>query len=189
MKKSTKIAIIAGIVIAVIISALAIVVHLRQSAIEGTEHANETTSQKINEAVNAITNPKAKQNGTVNSEGGESQVYAIVQSYRVNSGFNDPRLPAQHLTNSSLSNNVILIQIITVMDKHYEETSSIPEPSPVEFKFPKTELVQMIHKIPFLNQDSQVKTWTKNNYPNYDGYETLIEYNGKYYLMWIFVPK
>ena len=50
-------AIIAGIVVAVIISALAVVVHLRQSAIEGTEHANETISQKVNEAVNAITKP------------------------------------------------------------------------------------------------------------------------------------
>ncbi|NHH97238.1 hypothetical protein DYY66_0282 [Candidatus Nitrosotalea sp. FS] len=67
MKRSAKIAIIAGIVIVVIVSALAVVVHLRQSAIEGTEHANETISQKVNEAVNAITNKN-----TTNSEANES---------------------------------------------------------------------------------------------------------------------
>ena len=67
MKKSTKIAIIVGVVVAVIISALAVVVHLRQSAIEGTEHANETISQKVNEAVNAITKPNQ-----TNSEASES---------------------------------------------------------------------------------------------------------------------
>jgi hypothetical protein len=63
MKKS-KIAIIA---VVVIISALAVVVHLRQSAMEGTEHANETISQKVSEAVNAITNKN-----TTNSEAKES---------------------------------------------------------------------------------------------------------------------
>jgi flagellar basal body-associated protein FliL len=67
VKKSVKIAIIAGIAVAVIISALAVVVHIRQSAIEGTEHANETISQKVNEAVNAITKPNK-----TNSEANES---------------------------------------------------------------------------------------------------------------------
>ncbi|MBI3639846.1 MAG: hypothetical protein HY223_05970 [Thaumarchaeota archaeon] len=71
MKKSAKMAIIAGIVVAVIISGLAVVVHLRQSAIEGTEHGNETISQKVNEAVNAITNQNTK-NQTSNSEANES---------------------------------------------------------------------------------------------------------------------
>ncbi len=72
MKKSAKIAIISGIAVAVIVSALAAVVHLRQSVIEGTEHGQESASQKINEAVNALTNPNAKQNETANSEAGES---------------------------------------------------------------------------------------------------------------------
>ncbi len=72
MKKSTKIAIISGIAAAFIISALAVVVHLRQSAIEGTEQGEETVSQKIKEAVNAITNPNAGQNETANSEANES---------------------------------------------------------------------------------------------------------------------
>jgi hypothetical protein len=67
VKKSTKVAIITGVVIAVIISTLAVIVHLRQSAIEGTEHANETISQKVNEAINAVT----KSNET-NSEANES---------------------------------------------------------------------------------------------------------------------
>lgn len=67
MKKSTKMAIIAGIVITVMISALAVIVHLRQSVIEGTEHANETISQKVNEAINAITKPNE-----TNSEANES---------------------------------------------------------------------------------------------------------------------
>jgi predicted PurR-regulated permease PerM len=57
LKRSAKIAIIAVIAVAVIISALAVIVHLRQSAIEVTEHGNETISQKVNEAVNAITKP------------------------------------------------------------------------------------------------------------------------------------
>lgn len=67
MKRSAKIAIIAGIAVIVIISTLAIFVHLRQSAIEGTEHGNETISQKVNEAVNAITNKN-----TTHSEANES---------------------------------------------------------------------------------------------------------------------
>ena len=67
MKKSAKIAIIAGITAAVIISTLSVVVHLKQSAIEGTEHANETISQKVNEVVNAITKPNE-----TNSEANES---------------------------------------------------------------------------------------------------------------------
>ncbi len=72
MEKSAKIAIISGIAATVIISALAVVVHLRQSAIEGTEQGQETTSQKIKEAVNAITNPDTGQNKTENFEANES---------------------------------------------------------------------------------------------------------------------
>jgi len=72
LKKSAKVAIISGIAAAVIISALAVVVHLRQSAIEGTEHGQETLSQKIKEAVNAIANPNTGQNKTENSEANES---------------------------------------------------------------------------------------------------------------------
>ena len=37
MKKSLKIAIIAGVIVTVVISALAVTAHLRLSAIEGTE--------------------------------------------------------------------------------------------------------------------------------------------------------
>ena len=69
LKKSVKISIIAGIVVAVIISALAVTAHLRLSAIEGNENRQESASEKINEAVNVITNPNAN-NET--SEGNES---------------------------------------------------------------------------------------------------------------------
>lgn len=72
LKKSTKIAIVSGVAVAVLISALAVTVHLRQSAIEVTEKGNETTSQKINEVVNALTNQNSTQNKTVNPESGES---------------------------------------------------------------------------------------------------------------------
>ena len=65
-------AIISGIAVAIVISSLAIIVHLRQSAIEVTEKGNETTSQKINEVVNAITNQNNTQNKTAYSESGES---------------------------------------------------------------------------------------------------------------------
>jgi len=66
MKKSVKIAIISCIAIAVIISALAITVHLRLSAIEGNEvNANESTRHKINEIVHSISN-------ATNSESTES---------------------------------------------------------------------------------------------------------------------
>ena len=69
LKKSAKIAIIAGIAVAVIVSALAVTAHLRLSAIEGNENRQESASEKINEAVNVITNPNAN-NET--SEGNES---------------------------------------------------------------------------------------------------------------------
>ena len=72
MKRSGKIAIISCIAVAIIISGLAVMVHLRQSVIEGTEHGNETISQKVNEVANAITNQNTKQNQTSNSEASES---------------------------------------------------------------------------------------------------------------------
>lgn len=72
LKRSAKIVLISGIAIAVIISVLAVMVHLRQSAIEVTEKGNETTSQKINEVVNVITNQNSTQNKTVSPESGES---------------------------------------------------------------------------------------------------------------------
>jgi len=72
VKKSAKIAIISGIAIVVIISALAVTVHLRLSAIEGNEgNTNESSSHKINEIVNSISNPNLKKN-TTNSETNES---------------------------------------------------------------------------------------------------------------------
>jgi cytoskeletal protein RodZ len=67
LKKSAKIVIISGVVVAVIISALAVYVHLKQSAIEVTEQGNETTSQKLKEITNVLIN----QNKT-NSEANES---------------------------------------------------------------------------------------------------------------------
>ena len=70
MKKSAKIAIISGIVIAVAVSALALTAHLRLLAIEGNENRQESTPEKINEAVNVITNPNAEHNET--SESGEN---------------------------------------------------------------------------------------------------------------------
>ena len=72
MKKSLKIAIIAGVAVAVVISALAVTAHLRLSAIEGTEKGQESTSEKINEAVDVLTNPNAKHNETSESEENES---------------------------------------------------------------------------------------------------------------------
>lgn len=79
MKKSAKIAIISCIVVAVAISVLALTAHLRLSAIEGNENKQESTSEKINEAVNVITNPNAEHNETSGSgenegtEQGENQ--------------------------------------------------------------------------------------------------------------------
>lgn len=57
LKKSIKISIIAVIAGIVVVSALAVTAHLRLSAIEGNENRQESTSEKINEAVNIITNP------------------------------------------------------------------------------------------------------------------------------------
>lgn len=72
LKKSAKIAIIAGIAVAVAISALAVTVHLRLSATEGTEKRQEGVSEKINEAINVIANPNAEHNETSGSEENES---------------------------------------------------------------------------------------------------------------------
>ena len=66
LKKSVKISIIAGIAVVVIISALAVTAHLRLSAIEGNENRQESTSEKINEAVNVITNPNANETSEEN---------------------------------------------------------------------------------------------------------------------------
>ena len=68
MKKSVKIAIIGGIAAIVAISVLVFTVHLRLSAIEGNEERQESTSEKINEAVNVLTNPNAEHNETPESE-------------------------------------------------------------------------------------------------------------------------
>ena len=60
MKRSAKIAIISGIAVAVIISAIALTVHFRLSAIEGNEvNKNETASQIAKEIVGNITGNKA----------------------------------------------------------------------------------------------------------------------------------
>ena len=72
MKRSLKIAIIAGVAVAVVISALAVTAHLRLSSIEGTETRQESTSEKIKEAVDVLTNPNATHNETSESEETES---------------------------------------------------------------------------------------------------------------------
>ncbi len=60
MKRSSKIAIISGIAVAVIISAIAITVHYRLSQIEGNEqNKNESAGQIANEIVGNITTNKA----------------------------------------------------------------------------------------------------------------------------------
>ena len=60
MNRSTKIAIISGIAVAVIISAIALTVHFRLSAIEGNEqNKNETASQIAKEIVGNITGNNA----------------------------------------------------------------------------------------------------------------------------------
>ena len=56
LKRSAKIAIITGIAIAVIISAIALTVHYRLSAIEGNEqNKNETATQIAKEIVGNLT--------------------------------------------------------------------------------------------------------------------------------------
>ena len=72
MKRSLKIAIIAGVAVAVVISALVVTAHLRLSSIEGTETRQESTSEKIKEAVDVLTNPNASHNETSESEETES---------------------------------------------------------------------------------------------------------------------
>jgi len=59
LKRSAKIAIISGIAVAVIISAIALTVHYRLSAVEGNEQSkNETASQIAKEIVGNITGSK-----------------------------------------------------------------------------------------------------------------------------------
>ena len=65
MKRSAKIAIISGIAFAVIISAIALTVHFRLSAIEGNEvNKNETASQIAKEIVGNITGSKVPSEAT-----------------------------------------------------------------------------------------------------------------------------
>jgi len=67
LKRSSKIAIISGIAVAVIISAIALTVHYRLSAIERNEqNKNESASQIAKEIVGNLTQNKA------HSEAGES---------------------------------------------------------------------------------------------------------------------
>ena len=67
MKRSAKIAIISGVAVVVIITAIALTVHFRLSAIEGNEqNKHESASQIANEIVGNITGNKA------NSEASES---------------------------------------------------------------------------------------------------------------------
>jgi len=59
VKRSSKIAIISGIAVAVIISGIALTVHYRLAAIEGNEvNRNESASQIANEIVGNITGSK-----------------------------------------------------------------------------------------------------------------------------------
>ena len=65
MKHTAKIAIISGIAVAVIISAIALTVHFRLSAIEGNEvNKNETASQIAKEIVGNITGNKVPSEAT-----------------------------------------------------------------------------------------------------------------------------
>jgi len=65
LKRSAKIAIISGIAAAVIISAIALTVHFRLSAIEGNEVSkNETASQIAKEIVGNITESKVPSEAT-----------------------------------------------------------------------------------------------------------------------------
>jgi len=67
LKRSSKIAIISGIAVAIIISAIALTVHYRLSAIEENEqNKNETASQIAKEIVGNITG------NTAHSETGET---------------------------------------------------------------------------------------------------------------------
>jgi hypothetical protein len=60
LKRSSKIVIISGITVAVIISAIALTVHYRLSAIEGNEqNKNETAGQIAKEIAGNITGSKA----------------------------------------------------------------------------------------------------------------------------------
>ena len=69
LKRSAKIAIISGIAIAVIISAIALTVHYRLSAIEGNEqNKNETASQTVKEIVGNITGNTAHSESSETSE-------------------------------------------------------------------------------------------------------------------------
>ena len=59
MKRSVKIVIISGIAVAVIISAIALTIHYRLSAVEGNEqNKNETASQIAKEIVGNLTGNK-----------------------------------------------------------------------------------------------------------------------------------
>jgi uncharacterized protein YpmB len=65
LKRSVKIAIISGIAVAIIISAISVTVHYRLSAIEGNEqNKNETASQIASEIVGNITGSKAPSEAT-----------------------------------------------------------------------------------------------------------------------------
>ena len=69
MKRSAKIVIISGIAIAAIISAIALTVHYRLSAIEGNEKKkNESARQIANEIVGNITGNKAHSETSESSE-------------------------------------------------------------------------------------------------------------------------
>jgi len=74
LKKSAKIAIISGIVAAIVISALAVVVHLRLSAIEGNEEARqESAEQKLKEIGESLGNQNATQNKSEENESVEQR--------------------------------------------------------------------------------------------------------------------
>ena len=85
MKGSVKIAIISCITIVVIISTLAVTVHLRLSTIEGKEvNANESASHKINEIVNSISN-------TANSSNADCENRIQNQKNTITSAINETK--------------------------------------------------------------------------------------------------
>lgn len=73
LKKSVKISIIAAITVVVVISVLAVTIHLRLSDIEGNENRQESASEKINEAVNVITNPNEQNKTSEENESAEQR--------------------------------------------------------------------------------------------------------------------
>ena len=74
MKKPIKIAIVSVIIVAVVISALAGIVHLRLSSIEGNEENNqESAEQKLREIGETLTNQNVTHDESEENESTEQR--------------------------------------------------------------------------------------------------------------------